>query len=396
MRRTMLLWISLGVNVVLATALIRQAPLARSRRPPAPSLAPSSDAAKIYRTNIVVRRQNFVWNQIESADYPTFISNLRAIGCPEATIRDIIVADVNQLFARRRATEVVTSEQQWWRADPNPALDRDAAKALKALELDRRKLLSTLLGPDWESSYYPYPAAANNRPLDGPVLGLLSAQAKQAIYDIQSRSAEQMQEYLNEMQTAAKKPDPAELARLRLQMREELSQVLTPEQLEEYLLRYSESAASLRSQTRGIDTTPEEFRALFRTYDPIDQQLQLVAQSTEPDDIKRRAELEQQREEAFKQSLDPQRYEQYKFGEDPLYRDLQNQARAAGAPPEKIIPLYEVSRATDLESERIRNDTTLTSEQKLVALEAVRAAQQQSWRNLLGENYQRFLQNSKP
>jgi hypothetical protein len=46
--------------------------------------------------------KTFQWSQIESADYPTYIANLRAIGCPEQTIRDIITADVGAAFAPRR------------------------------------------------------------------------------------------------------------------------------------------------------------------------------------------------------------------------------------------------------------------------------------------------------
>jgi len=64
------------------------------------------------RTNIVLRRQFFSWQEVESADYPTYIANLRYIGCPEQTIRDIIIADINALYARKRATELVTPDQQ--------------------------------------------------------------------------------------------------------------------------------------------------------------------------------------------------------------------------------------------------------------------------------------------
>ena len=60
------------------------------------------------KTNIVLRRQLFSWREVESADYPTYVANLRQIGCPEQTIRDIIIADVNALYSRRRATELVT------------------------------------------------------------------------------------------------------------------------------------------------------------------------------------------------------------------------------------------------------------------------------------------------
>lgn len=46
--------------------------------------------------------KTFHWGQLESSDYKTYISNLRAIGCPEQTIRDIITADVDGLYSKKR------------------------------------------------------------------------------------------------------------------------------------------------------------------------------------------------------------------------------------------------------------------------------------------------------
>ena len=44
----------------------------------------------------------FHWSKIESTDYRRYISNLRGIGCPEQTIRDIITADIDSLYASKR------------------------------------------------------------------------------------------------------------------------------------------------------------------------------------------------------------------------------------------------------------------------------------------------------
>src|SRR5688572_32003954 len=40
----------------------------------------------------------FDWRKVESPDYRKYIANLRLIGVPEETIRDLIVADVCQLY----------------------------------------------------------------------------------------------------------------------------------------------------------------------------------------------------------------------------------------------------------------------------------------------------------
>src|SRR5438105_3314761 len=105
--------ISLGVNLLLAALwlLTRGSALPLSTQS---SLMPEASVSNVLRPNIVVRRQFFSWREVESPDYPTYITNLRQIGCPEQTIRDIIIADVNGLYAMKRATNLLTSEQQWW------------------------------------------------------------------------------------------------------------------------------------------------------------------------------------------------------------------------------------------------------------------------------------------
>ena len=395
MRGRVLLWVSLGLNIALAVMLVRFSPEVTDRNATLAVTPPPIDAPKSYKTNVVVRRQNFTWDEIESADFPSYIANLRAIGCPEATIRDIIVADVNQLFARRRATEVITAGQKWWRSEPDPEVTQMASEKLQALEAERRTLLSTLLGPDWESSYYPYPAHPDSSPLDGPILGMLPPQTKHAVRDIESREAERRQAYLDSLQKEGKQPDPAELARMRQQTRAELAQALNPEQLEEYLLRYSSHASSLRGELHGLANTPDQFRALFRLTDPIDQQLQLLSNTNDAAIVARRQELEKQRDQGMQQMLGTDDYKQYKLLQDSLYRDVNAVAQQAGTPADKILPLYEISRATEQERQRIRNDANVSDEQKEQALEIVQAAQRNSWRKLLGDAfYQRYLQET--
>src|SRR6266404_1822429 len=53
----------------------------------------------------------FHWSQLESSDYPTYITKLRRVGCPERTIRDIITADVGGLYSRRREELEKTMER---------------------------------------------------------------------------------------------------------------------------------------------------------------------------------------------------------------------------------------------------------------------------------------------
>jgi len=379
MRWRALAYGSLGANLLLVAGW-----LAAKNQWTKRSAAEIAEAAKAAqqgssRTNVIVRRQFFSWREVESADYPTYIANLRDIGCPEQTIRDIIIADVNAMYSRKRATELVTAEQQWWKSEPDPAVLQTAAEKSRALEDERRGLLARLLGTNWESGdivSLPRPS----RPgilLDGQVLGNLPPETKQAIQEVSLRSQDKLQAYLDDQQRQGKSPDPVEIARLREQTRLDLQKILTPTQLEEFLLRYSQNANDLRNdfgQLRFFNPTPDEFRAVFRATDTLDQQIALLADATDPNSVAQRKALEDQRDSAIKIALGAKRYAQFQQLQDPVYRDAYALAEQAGA-PEAAQTFYEINLATLAEQERIRANTNLTDEQRTIELKRIELEQ---------------------
>ncbi len=285
------------------------------------------------------------------------------------------------LYARKRATDIVTPDQQWWRSEPDTNIIQAAAEKIRALDDERRALLARLLGPNWEAGdmvNLPRPS----RPsvvLDGPVLGVLPADTKQALQDLSARSQDRLTAYVEEQQREGKTPDPVQLAKLRQQTREELQRVLNPAQLEEYLLRYSQDANNLRAelgQLRYFNATPDEFRAVFRATDALDQQIDLLA-GNDPTTLQQRKALEDQRENAIKINLGPARYAEYRALHDPMYRDAVALAQDAGM-PEAARAIYEINLAAASQQESIRSNTNLTSEQKTIELKRLELEQLQA------------------
>src|ERR1044071_2000253 len=127
---------SLGVNILLAAVWLATSSSSALKSTSQSELSPQTTSTG-GRTNVLLRRQFFSWQEVESPDYPTYITNLRNIGCPEQTIRDIIIADINGLFARRRAMELVTPDQQWWRSEPDTNVLQVALEKSRALEEER-------------------------------------------------------------------------------------------------------------------------------------------------------------------------------------------------------------------------------------------------------------------
>ncbi|HEX4645781.1 MAG TPA: LysM peptidoglycan-binding domain-containing protein [Verrucomicrobiae bacterium] len=381
MRRRLILIVSAGLNVVLAAVVFFSRPRGTAASSESEANTQNSTSNHV-KTQVVVRKQFFSWQQLESPDYPTYIAHLREIGCPEQTIRDIIIADVTQLYAKKRLAELAAADPQWWRSDSDEIGAQAAGERAEVLDRERRALLAGLLGPDWEVPNYTL-ALRYVVGLGGPAFTELSPDAKQSVQDIAARSRQRLQNYMDAQQKDGKAADPVQLARLHQQTRAELAQILNPAQLEEFLLRYSQTAADLRAQLRGVEVTPDEFRTLFRTQDPVEQQL-LSSSDNDATAAQQRAALQKKVEDSLKEVLGPDRYQAYRMAQDATYRDAVTLAQQAGAPPARIQSLYDLLQTTRQEEARIRNDSTLTDEQKAQELKDIADQQKKAQDQLLG------------
>jgi hypothetical protein len=378
MRARLLLWFSLAINALLAGMIVLLSRDSMRQFSDANIVVQgrAGDAPRLYKTNVVVRRQPFMWNEIESTNYPTYIANLRRIGCPQKTIRDIIVADVNDLFAERIAHEIVIPEQKWWLPDP----DMDALEAgmnqVHALEAEKNQMLTELLGPDWNVPPRPN-NPGNALHFDGPVLSKLSPEVKSTVEQIEANAQRSRAEILERARQQQEQADPVELSRLQQETRRQLASVLTPDQLEEYLLRYSRTAETMREQLRGYGADVDEFRRIFRARDAYEQQIAALT-GNDPGTLQRRNELTRQEDEAVRQALGPERFSLYQLTENPLFRQAQEEAQQNGAPADKVIPIFRINQAVLNEMARIQNDHSLSEDQRKTALAMVQQQQRNS------------------
>jgi LysM repeat protein len=373
--------LSLAANVTFGVALVSLYRSARNLPREAESntvLFATNTPFRVAKTNIILNPRVFRWQEIESTNYALYVMNLRGIGGPESTVRDIIVADVNEFYARRRRELdlTMTNDMAWWRSEPDPETLRGPLAKVKALEEERNALLTRLLGPNWDQTtdLEPEPVL-----LSGPVLSALTSKQKEAVQEVAAHSRQLLNEYVREREKEGEMPDRQELAQMRERTRRELEELLTPEQLEEFLLRYSNNANQLRDELRGFNASPSEFRQVFLATDAIDRQLQLLPDDNDPATADRRKDLEQQREEAIRQAVGSDRYDTYRFLKDADYRLAVTEAEEAGADARAGKVLYEINRAAALERERIRNDPSLGVAQKEQELKVVEQ-QRTAWR----------------
>lgn len=195
----------------------------------------------------------FDWRQVESEDYKQYIANLRAIGCPEKTIKEIILADVNDLFAARRATITRTNHYEYWRSNPVNLSD-DQQKQLSELHSEKAETLKALgvESPDMANllgDYFRSHIEARELELD-----FLSATKRQQITELRNQQIQQM---------VVAGEDSTKAAEIEQQTESAIKSLLTTEELYDYELRTSVPAAQLRAAMNYLEPTEQEFRTIY-------------------------------------------------------------------------------------------------------------------------------------
>jgi len=428
MRERNLLYLFLGLNVALAGAFVIYLFLSTHRQPgvvatsftlPAKTnpVARAVQPAPIAKTNVTAVSTNrapivtatdsnvvasstvpkptftskkFSWQDVETDPYRTYIESLRAVGCPDDKIRTIVVADVNELFDKRRLQEAVRHDIQWWRPEAqNLAIVNVLQERGRALEEQRAALIAKLLGEEAATQEKSDTLLWSSVQLTGPVLGALAPDVHNEVQDICARSMERHQNYFWTRVNEGQPMNQVEMAKLREQTRSDLRKILNDDQVEEFVLRYSHNASRLREELRGFEPTPDEFRKIFRAIDPLEHQMQLEYGGPEAMSEKQRERFDGQRNEAIREALSPERYQAFLLTKDPLYRQAQMVALQYGAPPKAILPLYKMTKLNESKRQEIINDASLTAQQKSEALNAMNIEQQRHIQRIVSETANR-------
>jgi hypothetical protein len=329
----------------------------------------------------------FNWSQLESEDYRAYVANLRAIGCPAATVRDVIVADVQDLFSRR-VTEMVSGVQnRFWDLMTRPKeleqIVNTKGEELKALENERDSMLDELLGP----------ASKRRTPAQEEAELEQSEMRKQFFDFLPAEKVEQclaVDEKINrlreELSTSQPPLSPSEqAARLKgLQEQQEAAfgQLLAPDELAEYRLR-SSRFADLRFHLAGTDATEEELRELVR----IREKFSPVAESKEPNvDLRAtlRAEAQKQQQEELKNILGPERFAQLQRAQDGQFQEIYRLTSRFELPAQIAADAYEMRKEAEAAARRLRADQTMSEAQRNDSLKAIREETERSMAGAFG------------
>jgi hypothetical protein len=334
------------------------------------------------------------WEQLDTPGYAEYLARLRAAGAPEDKVRLIVEADAEEWLQRRRSRAAVEMDIEWWRTQADQFPYEAFQNRFAELREQRRELLRRHLGEGYREPAEPEDARMI-AVLTGPVLGALPPDKFKAVLEVCGRSAGRSQDYLALRLDGQAMMNQSDLARHRDQTRVELARLLTPAELEEFLLRNSQNASRLRMEFAGLSLAPDEFRRVFRAVDALDHQMQLEYGAVDSLSARQREEFEQRRAEAIKKSLAGERYRQYLASRYPLYRTAQLAVKKAGLPDDLALAVFEVMQANENRRRRVQADTLLSAAEKTGALKSLEEEKQAALRRALGDDTYRVFSEAQ-
>jgi hypothetical protein len=384
MLRSVFLILSLALNVFLGGATIRfnkrhgytapetHAPAFISPRPKEPSLNPIPIVS--------IATNHFHWQILKTDDFVEYAANLRNIGCPEKTIRDIIVAEVDKLYALKIA---MLSSGGFWNSGHN----RQAAESARderqqALEAEKRALLLRLSLEDascFEPMSKDLESLAIFRFLLGPV--------PQGVLEKVMVAFEKAESLANQIQKESHDillpEDETRAAELRRQFLAELNRLLRPDQLDEFALRMA--SFTMNNSLDGFRLTGAEFRRIAQLHVEVygqfeDKPFGSPLSASEELDKSKQKEFDT-RLRAF---LGDARYGEYQRETDSDFKQLKSFTEQQHLPPEVALKVYDLKQLADSEQRRLREDAALESLERAARLGEVQDSTGAAVRELLG------------
>lgn len=325
----------------------------------------------------------FHWRVLETTNYDEFVANLRAVGCPERTIRDILFADAERRYAEAEVTS--TESLPFWlagralaEANRRSATNRSTAQAAIVTDLKR------LFGVDWspdEGELRDMKVQALSRLVVGPV----SDDEHERVWRWFMVSTQLRQSFRQARQNLLLETDHVAWDRIVAERKIQLGQILNPAALEEFQARTAlleEIFDAKLLHVEDLELTPAELRrvclAKIRHVGWLDD---LFEQNRPAAD-----EAAEAKKVAFAAALQPElsaaHYEEFLRVQDDAYRDILSTTRDQELPRRTAQKVYEVRQLAQSEFNRLR--AAPDQEEAAAAVVALQLTTQDSIRKIMG------------
>lgn len=390
--RGLLLVATLGANCVLAVLLFRPPDAPPSAGPAAAagqlgSLSPQpkaagararSQAEPAATPEPTPAPPSFNWASIESEDFKKYIQNLRDLGVPDETIRELIRAEITKLYRPKLlALRPPMNPEKYWERNYGPYNQQTAEQRRQqtALYKEQTELLKSLIGETPLTREHPLMRAFTNA----------SPEVLKQITELQTKMYEKQQALMEKTGGYMDGSSMADRRKIESEFLDEVAKLTSPEQVEAYKLRNSEKSRQLRDELRAFSPTEEEFKAIFKAKE-AEEAARPVSSVTGAQVREAQAKMVA----TLAESLGSDRAKEYQLLQDYSFRQLAE----SGVAKESLLRIAEMKSTAETASRNIQRDTSLSPEQRTAARLAIRAETEKELATLLGERRAKAYPNS--
>jgi hypothetical protein len=412
MKSSWLIPCSLAANIVLASWCWKSRPLTAVGSLPGAGGGVESSSASTQDSSITQTGLSGSpagppagprWKNIQSRDLAKMIERLRTAGCPEESIQDLILAEVNRDYAARiRALGGdFYQNRPYWAAqrpyDSQASERREAAKKQRQLQKEKSEHLVELLGIDPEKqrrkedglpevSAYSFIAARTD---------FLPESKKEAANNYLEQFEEKMQDFYRETSGMWDSQSRAEQRQLEAERLQGLAQILTPQEVREYDLRNSQIATQLSRDLNGLSISREQYEAIFDLRKKYGDSIYNYGDTAESKTGRDQVEENKKALNAeLAETLGADFAKEYSRSQDYTYQQLARLAKRNDLPADTAASIYDLKTALEESAKTLRDNANLGSEQRKQALQEIRAKAEASVKFSLGDTvYQKYLNN---
>jgi len=390
--------ISIVVNVFCLAALLwslSKIQALESRSIPENDTPPHIKGTEKDRVKVAEKFVNeaepFHWSQIEAEDYQTYIENLRSIGCPEETIRDLVKQDLDQHYDQLKANVLNKdpSRNDYWKTGHPSSLsqpNKNARSELAQLDRDKSEVLKDLFGAEGLAGINrssPY-ARAQSKLKTGYAMDFIP---DETLAELNSMEQDFGSKLLRKMASGASDDqDRNDIKMLREARENQIASLLTPEQKFEYDLRKSPTAANLRLQLDGFNPSEEEFRNIFQIQKEFEDDHGVVQGATiSQAEVQERRSAEQNLKSDIKSLLGEDRFQDYLQQTDYDYKSIDKISQRQGLADNVSAQVYQMKSEAEELARGVRLNANIPIEERQQQLQQIYNETSRSIESIMGQ-----------
>ncbi|MBA4150393.1 MAG: hypothetical protein H0X66_19960 [Verrucomicrobia bacterium] len=377
---------SLGLNLLLLVVFIFQ-------KRSGPLIGPAQAPVQIVRTTVVETRTNasttnvtvappgkFRWHSVESEDYSTYISNLRAIGCPERVVEQIILEDIEKLYREKHRKD--RPEKKLWitGSEKEEQEFRQRARATQLME-EKLQLMRELLGRELDQEARKLWAKEHDA---GWLFSFLSDDEKaEQVLTIAHHFGRQMDGVLSHRGIVLDE----DIERAEKSYREgmtQLARISTPQEFEEIHLRLTLMLNfAFSGNLSSMQLSETELRQLIELQRSAEDPFQKLQQMSRGEMDAHSKPQSPEYIAQVRQLLGEDRFAEFLCAQDMEMNRFRKKFTTA---PDTVVKLFEVQQATLREAEQLRNNHDMTRAEKRSELRALQEISRQAIIELSGSH----------